>query len=60
MYIYSEKERSSKREEEDNELEAQCGSINSKGGQDTNFSLKLALQIYQDYDLTTHVLFVDL
>eukprot|EP00957_Ditylum_brightwellii_P046625 3537886-Ditylum_brightwellii.AAC.1 len=44
----------------DHKLEAQCGSINSKGCPDANFSLKSALELRREHDIPTHVLFVDL
>eukprot|EP00957_Ditylum_brightwellii_P180965 13786849-Ditylum_brightwellii.AAC.1 len=44
----------------DHGLEAQCGSINSKGCPDTNFLLKSALELRREHDIPTHVLFVDL
>eukprot|EP00957_Ditylum_brightwellii_P024476 1847371-Ditylum_brightwellii.AAC.1 len=44
----------------DTGLETQCGSLNSKGFPDANFSLGSALQIRREYGIATHVLFVDL
>eukprot|EP00957_Ditylum_brightwellii_P124742 9507534-Ditylum_brightwellii.AAC.1 len=41
-------------------LQVQCGSLNSKGCPDANFSLRSTLQIQREHDIATHVLFVDL
>mgnify|MGYP003333642019 FL=1 len=41
-------------------LEEQCGSLNNKGCQDALMSLKTALQIRREHNMSTEVLFVDL
>eukprot|EP00957_Ditylum_brightwellii_P141458 10776648-Ditylum_brightwellii.AAC.1 len=44
----------------DHRLELQCGGLNLKGCQDAMFLLKSALQICHEYNLPSHVIFVDL